>query len=492
MNKESIKMNAIVNAFRVSSGIMLSIVSFPYISRILGPENLGKVNFSSSIISYFVLIASLGIPSYGVIVCARCRDDQEELRKTVLELLLINTILTMISYFGFLCLLFIVDRFQQYRGILLINSLVIIFTFIGIEWLYTAVEDFVYISIRTIAIKLITLLGFFIFVRKENDYINYALIMVLMNIASSAVNLFNARMYIRLRPLRELNFKRHIHPIITFFVASMASTISSNTDSVMLGFMHSDNAVGLFEFSVKIKTVLCAVVTAGLAVLVPRFTNYISENDVARYKVLLRKSMLITAALSFFLSGFFVTFSHETIMLIGGESYLPAQSAMCIMSMSIVVMAFTWTLGVGVLQPLGRVGCYARVLLIACVINVLINAVVIPSAGVAGAAVATLITEVVNAVLFYYYSRDFIRGSLSGLGFYKMLICAVLSSVSARWVCTACCLDFFLSLATGVILSGLLYFVFMMLWHREFRCLATANTSKYSKCAIMKGRFKRV
>ena len=94
----SIVSNAIFNVVRVGSNLLITLITFPYISRVLGPEYLGKVNFATSVINYFVLFASLGIPLYGVIACSKVRDNKKELNKTVSELLILNIILMIISY----------------------------------------------------------------------------------------------------------------------------------------------------------------------------------------------------------------------------------------------------------------------------------------------------------------------------------------------------------------------------------------------------------
>ena len=61
MSNKSIKKNTVYNAIKTVSAILFPLITFPYISRVLLPENVGKINFGLSIVSYFSLIASLGI-----------------------------------------------------------------------------------------------------------------------------------------------------------------------------------------------------------------------------------------------------------------------------------------------------------------------------------------------------------------------------------------------------------------------------------------------
>ena len=90
-NKSVVK-NTIMNMFLTASQFIFPLISFPYISRVLGAVGNGKVSFAASVVSYFTMFASLGIPTYGIRVCAQCRDDKEKLSKCTQELLMINMV----------------------------------------------------------------------------------------------------------------------------------------------------------------------------------------------------------------------------------------------------------------------------------------------------------------------------------------------------------------------------------------------------------------
>ena len=142
-----------MNVILTMSSFIFPLITFPYISRILLPVGTGKVSFATSVVNYFLLIAQLGIPTYGIRACAKVRDDKERLSKTVQEILLINFIMCIIAYVLFFCVLFLMPRFQEEKKLLLITSASILFTTLGVEWLFKALEMYSYITWRSIFFK---------------------------------------------------------------------------------------------------------------------------------------------------------------------------------------------------------------------------------------------------------------------------------------------------------------------------------------------------
>lgn len=272
MREKSLKANAVLNVIRIVSSILLPMISYPYISRVLGPAQLGKVDFAISIINYFSIIASLGIPSYGIICCSKVRNNKDELKKTVIELLMINFVLTLIAYISLLFCAFFVPAFHTRQKEILIYAVTILGTTIGIDWLYSALEDFRYITIRSIIFKVISVVLMLLLVRNQEDYILYECILVLATVGSNILNFVHARKYIDMSQLKNMQIKRHIVPIFMFAAASIAGTINANTDTAMLGFLKSDYDVGLYSFLIKFKNLLISINNAALTVMVPRVT----------------------------------------------------------------------------------------------------------------------------------------------------------------------------------------------------------------------------
>ncbi len=478
LQKKSLKLNVIINGIRVGLNMVFPLLIFSYVARVLGPDNLGKISFATSVTNYFVLLASLGIPSYGVLICAKERDDPERFKKTVCELIYVNLFCIAISYLLFIGTMIAVPKFWEARQLLLLESVSIILTAIGLDWLYNALEDFWYITVRSITFKIISLALVFLLVRRQEDYFIYAAILVLSTAGSNVVNLIHARKYIHLYPISELNVKRHLRPIFTLFAASIAGTISANTDTVMLGFMKDDFAVGLYNFSVKIKLLLSTIMTAGLTVFVPRFSYYIKARKEELYRTQIRQVFLLTLSVAAALCAFTVFFCDEIIFVLGDQAYYSAKPSVIVLTSCICVLACTWTLGVGILQPISREGEYAKGMYFGCAINIVLNAVLIPVMGVVGASIATFASESVIAISFYRSAKDFLQNCLKKTGFLRIMGASILSAFLSLQIVSLLNIHPFLRIASGGIIFVAVDSAFLLAIHSELRKIVFGQLGK--------------
>lgn len=145
------------------------------------------------------------------------------------------------------------------------------------EWLYKALEQYTYITIRSVIFKFIALIAMFLLIHQQSDYIIYGAISIFASSASNIFNFFNVHKYISLRPVGEYNFKQHLKAVSVFFALSCAATIYVNLDTVMLGFMKTNVDVGYYNAAVKIKTILVSIVTSLGTVLLPRASYYVEH-----------------------------------------------------------------------------------------------------------------------------------------------------------------------------------------------------------------------
>lgn len=176
---KSIKRNFIMNVILTMSNFIFPLITFPYVSRILLPVGTGNVSFATSLISYFSLFAQLGIPTYGIRACAKVRDNREELTRTAHELLAINIVMDVVSYAILVLALLFVPRLQKDRTLYVVVSATILLTSIGMEWLYKALEQYTYITIRSIVFKFIALVAVFLLIHEQEDYVIYGGISIL-------------------------------------------------------------------------------------------------------------------------------------------------------------------------------------------------------------------------------------------------------------------------------------------------------------------------
>ena len=316
VKNKSLKINFIFNVALSLTSLIFPLITFPYVSRILQPAGLGKVSFATSVVSYFSIFAQLGIPTYGIRACSKVKDSKENLTKTVIEIMLINFVTVCISYVALVISLACVDKFFEYRTLISIVSCSILLNAIGVEWLYKALEQYSYITIRSIIFKIVAIVLMFLLVKNQDDYNIYGVISIFAASASNVLNFINLKKYIKIKrtTLRYLSLRKHLKPILVFFLMSVATTMYTQLDTVMLGFMKDDTVVGYYNVATKIKSVLCGIVSAFGAVVLPRASYFIEKKMIKEFRDVTNKAVEF---ITFFQSQyvFFLYLMHKNLLL---------------------------------------------------------------------------------------------------------------------------------------------------------------------------------
>ena len=451
---KSLKLNFIMNAILTMSSFLFPLITFPYVSRVLLPIGTGKVSFATSLISYFNLFAQLGIPTYGIRVCAEVRDDRKELTRTSQELLIINLIMSAVSY-GILALaLIFVPRLREDRTLYIIISSTILLSAIGMEWLYKALEQYTYITIRSIIFKFVALIFMFLLIHQPTDYVIYGGITIFASSASNIFNFINAYKYIDMKPLRGVNVKRHLKPIAVFFAMSCATTIYTNLDTVMLGFMATDTDVGYYNAAVKIKNILVSIVTSLGTVLLPRASYYVQNSFMEEFWSITRKALNFVFLLASPFMLYFMFYAKEGILFLSGSAYASSIVPMQIIMPTLLLIGITNILGIQILVPLGKEKIVLYSEIAGAIVDVIINAILIPRYVSAGAAIGTLVAEFVVLVVQYYALRKEVNIFFRKIHYFRISIALILASFSSLWIKAFNCGSFLTLILSAVLFFG--------------------------------------
>ena len=394
MAQKSLKKNAFFNFVKAFMSIIFPIISFPYASRILLPEGIGSVNFANSTVEYFTMLAKLGISTYAAREAARVRDDKYELSKLAREILSINFVSTAISYILFFIAIFFIPKYADYRLLLIVCSTKILFMTIGMEWLYTAEEEFGYITIRHTFFQVISLVLLFTFVRTKNDYLIYAGIGVISNVGANVFNLIYSRKFINIFEKTTLSIKKHIKPLFTFFGTSFASKVNDIIDTIMLGFLLNNTAVGFYVAAIKLSSMVKDLITSVISSFMPRSSYYLENNKVDEYKKIINKILGMAFFFSIPATLGLIFLCESLISIFSGENYLPATPTMKLLAFTIIFTSFNSFLSNVILVPTKKENFMLYAQIVALTANVTLNYFFIKQWGVFGAGLATLMVEV--------------------------------------------------------------------------------------------------
>lgn len=400
---KSLKLNMVLNAIKGLLAILFPLISFPYVSRILGVEALGKYNFAVSIISYFILLSGLGINTYAVREGARCRDNKEQLNKLANQIFTINMISTVISYILLFTLMLIVPKFHEYTTLLIILSLQLVFGTIGIEWLYAIYEEYMYITVRSIIFQILSILALFIFVKTENDINNYAIITAVAGVGSNILNYIHSRHYCKIKFTKNLELSKHMKPILVLFAMNITTTIYVSSDTTILGFLSGEYAVGIYAVSTKIYTIIKRVLLSILSVSIPRLASYLGKNDKEQfnktasniYKTLF--TLVLPAVIGIIL------LNKEIILIVANENYMEATISLIVLSISLIFVFGAYFWSQCVLIPLKKDKTVLKATIVSAIVNIALNFVLIPIWNQNAAAITTIIAE---AIVFAWCRKE--------------------------------------------------------------------------------------
>lgn len=422
---KSVKYNFFMNVILKISLFIFPLITFPYVSRILGPEGNGEISFATSVISYATMFASLGIPTYGIRVCAQCRDDKLKLSKTVHELILLSSFTTVVTYAALVVLILKLPEFRDYKTLLLIMSSSVCLSSIGIEWFYQAIEQYQYITYRNIMFKVLAIVLMFFLVRDKNDVIIYGAITVIGTVGSNILNFCKVHKYIYLSPQRNYNIRRHIKPSINFFFVTVASTIYSNLDTVMVGFIKGNAEVGFYNAGVKVRSILLSVVNALAIVLLPRISYYLKNNKKEEFKRLIDLSLIAVQFMAIPLTLYFIFEAKDTILVLAGKEYMDAVIPMIIIMPTVIIAGLNNITGIQVLGALELEKYTVLSTVCGAVFDLALNIILIPLYGASGAAFSTLLTEILVLTIQLLVLKKYIQISIFNTNSVKIIISAV-------------------------------------------------------------------
>lgn len=453
----SVKYNFLMNVILKTSTFIFPLVTFPYVSRVLGPGPNGDISFAASVISYFSLIAAMGIPSYGVRKCAEYRDNPIELGKVFQELLIINTLFTILSYAVLVLLVQIIPQFKNDSLLIYITSITIIFSTFGVEWVYQAIEQYDYITVRNIAFKIFAVIGMFVFVHKPSDYIVYAGITVFGNVGSNILNILRLPRYIPMKKYKKYNLKMHLSPIFLLFLYNATTTIFTNLDQVMLGFMSSNKEVGYYAATVKIKNILTSVITSLGAVMLPRVAYYLGKEDNKAFARLIKKSFDFIFISAIPISLFFLIEAKPIIDFLAGSQYLRATVILQCIAPSIIFIGISSVTAWQLLIPLKLEKYTVLGAIVGAILNVILNIILIPRIGGAGAAIATTIAELGVLITHIIVLRELINENkfIEFIELYKVILASIIATI------VILIFNYCVTVANSLLeclLSGIIYF----------------------------------
>jgi O-antigen/teichoic acid export membrane protein len=391
------KRNVLLQTAYQIAAIIIPFITAPYISRVLGSENVGIYSYSYSIVNYFMIFAMLGLDIYGVREIAKVKDSRDDLNKTFSEIYLSHIIVSLIALIIYI--VFAINQNGIYKTIFLCQTLYIIGELLNINWFFNGLSKFKITVVRNLIIKGITVLSIFGFVRERSDLIKYIFIMALGTCVSTSAVWIVRRKYVSFTKVDIKESLRHIRPMLILFVSIIAGNLNRMLDKTMLGFFGNYAELGCYEYADKFVRMPVTVITAVGTVMMSKASHMVTVNNGNdthyTYSITLKYISIFSSLFAFG----FITFGTDFSILYFGEEFAATGSLLRILAVSLFFIAWSNTLKTQYFIPHGLDKTFALLTTISAASNIIMNIIFIPIYGARGAAVATDISYFILFIL---------------------------------------------------------------------------------------------
>lgn len=408
---KSIKRNFLYHSFLKVTAVIFPLITAPYVSRVLEPDGVGLFGFASTYTAYFALFAVLGIPRYGIRMVAANRDNKEKLQTVVSELISLSFVATLIVCLLYIISLFVVREAHQNYLLFIVTGITLFMAPLNIEWVFSGLEEYGYITLRALIIRILSIAALFIFVKEKNDLIIYAGISSLSKVITDLWNLTKiVRMGIKPR-LKICGLNKHLKQVLILFSANVAISIYTMLDTLMLGFFSNYEQVGFYSQTSHLSKTLLAIVTSLSAVAMPRMAYYKKNGNLKELNRLANKSMSFVSFFSIPMAFGIMCLSPTFVPLFFGEKFVGATIPLQIICFLVVAIGMNDITGTQILISLGKDKQFLYSVLAGTLSNFTLNLFLIPKWGAIGASIASVFAEffILFVMLWFVYKYTPVR-----------------------------------------------------------------------------------
>lgn len=451
--KKSIAVNTVFNIAYNLLSILFPLVTSSYLSHLLGPTYLGKVGYAQNIASYFLVAASLGIPTYGTREIAKISKDRALTNKVFSELFLLNLLSTIVCSAGYTTVIICASGFNSNIHLFLYVGLTLYMNVFNIDWFYKGNEKYVYITVRSFIIKILSLISIFLFVRKQEDYLKYALIVSLAQTGNYVWNVINLKGRVKLQ-FSSIGFKQHMKPILILFATMIASDLYNQVDVTMIGSIRTEAEVGYYSNGIKLIRIATSIATAISATILPRLCTYFSEKKIIDFENLFRKTMYYVVLFAAPASLGMLLVSNDLVVVLFGNAFEPTAEVIKILCLLLFIVSISYLMGSVVLTATNQEKRLLYATISGCLTNITLNALFIPKYGINGAAVASICGEMAVLFVHYYYCKKVISGHLDKKELLTVIVsvfCMCMAVIGIKFMIASRVLRLIICIFSGVV-----------------------------------------
>ena len=401
MKEPSIKKNYLFNASYQLLALIVPLITTPYISRVLSADGIGIHSYTFSIVSFFTLFSALGTATYATRMLGIHRADIEERSKVFWDVFVLRALLSTISIVVYLTYVFL---FAENKFIAALQAIHILGVLIDVAWFFQGMENFKIIAIRNFFIKLVNIIFIFTMVRDKGDLWWYVFGLSFWTLLANLTLWPGVKKYIRLRDLKSAKPFKDITVIIQLFVPTIAVQVYAILDKAMIGWISGDPSEnGYYEQSEKIVKMCLMLITALGAVTIPRISRLYAQGKKELVQRLIYRSYRFVWALGCAMMFGLIGVNNMLVPVFFGPGFEKVEILLPILSILFLLMGINNATGVQYLISTGRQKAYMYIVVIGGIVNIGVNGLMIPFFGSVGAAIGSVMGELVILIVEFVY-----------------------------------------------------------------------------------------
>ncbi|UXC67235.1 polysaccharide biosynthesis C-terminal domain-containing protein [Limosilactobacillus oris] len=425
--------NYLYNASYQILNLLIPLITVPYISRVLGAHDVGINEYTNSWVTFFYLMGQMGITLYGNREVAYHRDDLYERSRTFWGVESLQLLTVSASLIAYLTAVFLFSTtFKQY---FLLQGIWIVATGLDVSWYFMGLENFKVTVVRNTFVRLISIVLIFTIVKDVNDLGKYIAILGGTQLVGNLTLWPYLKDNLVWVKISEWHPFKHFYPALLLFIPTITTQVYLVLNRLMLGRMSTQVALGNFGQADKIVKFVLAVVTATGTVMLPHVANKFAKGDIKGVRDSLYSSFDFVSSISVPMMFGLMAISTRFAPWFLGADFELAGRIMFLESPIIVLIAWSNVTGTQYLMPVNRVKEYTTSVTIGAVSNVIFNLFLIEGWGANGAAVATVLSELLVTASQIAMIRGTIKRRKLFREQWKYFLCGFLMYLVVNRIC---------------------------------------------------------
>jgi O-antigen/teichoic acid export membrane protein len=423
----SVKNSVFYNVLLAISQVFFPLITFPYLARTLGPEHVGVLNFAESIAKYFVMLAALGIPIYGIREIAKVQNELKERTKIFAEIFTINLICTLGLSFLFLAAIFFIPQLNKEKVLFYWTIAYFFFQVFYLEWFFNGMNQFKFIAIRQFVIRFFFIIFVFVLIKSQLDYVNYMRMQFGLSVLLAIINFNNLSKHISLNKetFSNLDLRKHIKPLLYIFLTIFSISIYFSLDTILLGFLANNESVGYYSTALKLVKLIIAVFGAVTVAIFPSLINLYHSQQIEKFRELIRQVFFVLVSLSIPAIVIFISCAKEIVHVLFSQNFDRSILPLQITAPLILIVSLSSIFGFQVLSALAKDRQILYSAIIGMSVSIVLSIILVPSLMEVGEAITILVTELSVSVSFIYFTKKHFKvGGLTNM-FLKQLVGAL-------------------------------------------------------------------